>query len=259
MRNCNRPSVARSNNALFERELERHQRNKFDSRNLDVAVARSLASAASSRVHLGIGLALELVVQDAGENVVSELRVFQAQRLELGLRLGAEGVGSVRPEIGDRRADGCVGIGGVGIDIAGVGDLALGCGVDAVDLGGGEGAQVGDLELVGQGVDAGVLEELLAGLVDLGKRGVIFELSLARNLPGEVVAGVEVFEEAADCVDFLRGELDLARAAIVAELSASVLKEWAQREEGLVGSQDGLGLARADDQGNYGAGEVADE
>ena len=79
-----------------------------------------------------------------------------------------------------------------------------------MDLGGGEGAQVRDLELLGQGVDSRVLQELLAGLVDLWYGGVSLELSLAGDLLGEVVARVEIFKEAADCVYILGGELDLA-------------------------------------------------
>lgn len=80
-----------------------------------------------------------------------------------------------------------------------------------MDFGGGEGAQVGDLELFGQGVDAGMLEELLAGLVDLGEGGIDLELALTGHLAGKVVAGVEVLEEAADRVDLFGGKLNLAR------------------------------------------------
>lgn len=47
------------------------------------------------------------------------------------------------PKVCDRRADGGVGVVGVGVDILRIGDLALGGGVDAVDFGAREGAEVG--------------------------------------------------------------------------------------------------------------------
>lgn len=79
------------------------------------------------------------------------------------------------PKVCNRRADGGVGVVGVGIDILRIGNLAFGGGVDAVDFGAGEGAQVGQAVLVGEGVDAGVLEKLLAALVHFRDGGVGFE------------------------------------------------------------------------------------
>lgn len=144
------------------------------------------------------------------ENVVSELRVLQAKRFELGLGLGTQGVRAVGPEVGDRGANGGVALDGVGVDVSGVGDLALGRGVDAVDLGAGKVLERGDLKLLRQGVHASMLQELFATLVHLRDRGVGLERSLSGDLLGEVVASVEELEEAADTVNVFGGELDLA-------------------------------------------------
>jgi hypothetical protein len=112
------------------------------------------------------------------------------------------------PEIHNRGADGRVVLMGMRVDVAGVGDLALRGGVDAVDLGGGEGAQDGEAEGLGEGVDARVLEQLVAGLVDVGRRGVGLEISRARDLPREVVPRVQELEETPDGVEVLVDEVD---------------------------------------------------
>lgn len=135
------------------------------------------------------------------EHVVSELRELQAQAAELLLGLGAKSMGAGGPEVGNGGTNAGVVLLGVLVDVAGVGDLALGGGVDAVNLGGGKLLEVGQLELLGEGVDAGVLEQLIARLIDLGDSGVLLELTLAGNLLREVVAGVEELEEAADGVE----------------------------------------------------------
>lgn len=119
------------------------------------------------------------------------------------------------PKVCDRRADRGIGVVGVGIDVLRIGNLALGGGVDAVDFGAGEGAQVGEAVLVGEGVDAGVLEELLAALVHFRDGGVGFEDARAGYFFGEVFAGVEELEEAADGVDVFFVQLDLAWLSIV--------------------------------------------
>lgn len=111
--------------------------------------------------------------------------------------------------------DGCANSGivgaGIGIDVTGVGDLALGSRVDAVDLGARKSLEARDAKLLGKCVDAGVLEELVAAVVDRGNRGVRLEDALARELPGEVFASVEEFEEASDGIDVVIWELDLTR------------------------------------------------
>lgn len=66
-----------------------------------------------------------------------------------------------------------------------------------------------EAELVGKGVDLGVLEKLVAGHVHIRDRGVLLERALTGDLFGEVVASVEEFEEAADGVEVLAGQLDL--------------------------------------------------
>lgn len=149
--------------------------------------------------------------EELTENVVSELRELQAEGLELDLGLGPQSVGARGPEARDRRAHGVVVVAGVGVDVAGVGDLALGRGVDAVDLGAGERLEAGHAELFREGVHARMLEELVARVIDGGDGGVGLEDALARQLFGEVFAGVEEFEKAADSFDVLVGQLDPAR------------------------------------------------
>lgn len=144
------------------------------------------------------------------ENIVSELGVLQAQSLELVLGLGAQCVGAGSPEARDGCANGGIVGAGVGVDVAGIGDLALGSRVDAVDLGARESLEAQDAKLLGECVNAGVLEELIAAVVDRGDRGIGLEDALAGELLREVFASVEELEEASDGVNVIFWELDLA-------------------------------------------------
>lgn len=144
------------------------------------------------------------------EHVVTELGKLQAQAAELLLGLGAERVAAGGPERSDGGADRRVLLGRELVNVAGVGDLALGRRVDAVDLARRQALEVGKAELLGERVHLGVLEELVARHVDVGNRGVLLERALARHLLGEVIARVEELEEAADGVNVLAGKLDLA-------------------------------------------------
>lgn len=190
-------------------------------------------------------------------------------------------MGAGSPEVGDGGTDGGVVLGGELVDVAGVGDLALGGRVDAVDLVGREVLEVGEAELLGDGVHARVLEKLLAREVDLGNRGVLLQRALAGNLLGEVIACVQELEEAAHGVDVFGGELDLAGlfgkgsisflfgrvgdkvtetySAIISKVGASLSEPGALDEERLMGSKDGLLVAGADDQGDDGARQVLEE
>ena len=143
------------------------------------------------------------------EHVVAELRELQAQVAELGLGLGTQGVAAGGPEVGHGRTNGRVLLGRVLVDVAGVGDLALGSRVDAMDLARGEVLEQCESKFLRQGVDLGVLEELLARHVDVGDRGVLLQRSLAGHFLGEIVAGVEEFEEAANGLEVFVGKLDL--------------------------------------------------
>jgi len=69
----------------------------------------------------------------------------------------------------------------------------------------------GHAELLGYCVYSRMLEELDARVVDLGERRVHLECPLAGDLFGEVLAGIEELEEAADGVDVFVTEVDLTR------------------------------------------------
>lgn len=167
--------------------------------------------------HQQIGAATTKNGRDGGGNdkkltkhVVTELRELQAERAELVFGLGAQGVAAGGPEVGDGRAHRRVLLAGVLVDVAGVRDLALGGRVDAVDLAARQALELVHAELLGYRVDARMLEQLLARLVDGRQGGVRLEQALAGQLLGEVVAGVEVLEEAADGVDLVAHELNLS-------------------------------------------------
>lgn len=54
-----------------------------------------------------------------------------------------------------------------------------------------------------------MFQELGAGVVDLGDGGVRLERPLSGNLPREVLASIEEFEETTDGVDIFADEVDL--------------------------------------------------
>jgi hypothetical protein len=129
------------------------------------------------------------------------------------------------PEVGHRRADRGVLPAGVGVNIAGVRDLTLGRRVDAVDLGARQVLQRQQAELVGEGIHLGMLQQLVACLVDFRDRGVGLEGSLARDLLGKVFPGIEELEEAADSIEVFVGKFDLSWLSSV--VSAGVaLVQW---------------------------------
>jgi hypothetical protein len=70
------------------------------------------------------------------------------------------------PEARDGSADRSVVIASKSVDVASVCDLALGGRIDAVDLRAREGLESSDTKLLGEGVDTGVLEQLVATVVD---------------------------------------------------------------------------------------------
>jgi hypothetical protein len=134
------------------------------------------------------------------ENVVSELWELQTHLSEFVLRLRTQGMTSRRPEVRNRRPDRSVVLVRVCVDVSGVCDLALRSGVHAVDLRGGQCLQCGQAERFSESVDSCVLKELVARLVDFWCVRVLFKVSCARDLAGEVVACVEEFKEASNSV-----------------------------------------------------------
>jgi len=127
------------------------------------------------------------------ENIVSELGVLQAERAELLFGLGSESVAASGPEVGNRSANRSVVLAGVGVDVTGVGDFALGRGVDTVNLAGGKALELLHTKLFSQSVDSRVFQQLIARFVDRGQGRVGLEDTLAGQLLGEVVARVKVF------------------------------------------------------------------
>ena len=57
------------------------------------------------------------------------------------------------------------------------------------------------MEVLSEGVDTRVLEQLITSLVDLGRCNVALEIAGPGDLAREVVVCVEVLEEAADGVE----------------------------------------------------------
>jgi hypothetical protein len=103
----------------------------------------------------------------------------------------------------------------VPIYISSVGDLALGSRVDAVDLAGCQRLQTGHLEGLGQSVDSGMLEELVASLVDKRGIGITLKIAGVREFAGKVVASVEKFEEASDGIEVFVSEDNCALLVLV--------------------------------------------
>lgn len=128
---------------------------------------------------------------------------------------------ALAPEAGDGLPDRGVVAARVPVHVAGVRELGDGGRGHEVDLGVRERLERGQGELLGQGVDLGVLEELAARLVQGRGRGVRFE-GAGRELVREVLARVEVFEEA-------RGRFEI----VVLEVDGAVLF-FAKKKAGLV-------------------------
>ena len=79
-----------------------------------------------------------LLVQDQIQHIETELGKVQTHLAELGLSVVTEHMASMSPEGGDRLANDRIVWRGVAVDEASVVDLALGSGVDAMNLGVGE-------------------------------------------------------------------------------------------------------------------------
>lgn len=113
----------------------------FHPRNVDSNGLRPSSPLPRALPHLVIPSPLRpplLRVQNKTEHIKRELRELQAHVSEAALRLVAQDMGALPPEAGDGFADGEVGARGVGVDVAGVGDLGEGGGGDEVDFGVGE-------------------------------------------------------------------------------------------------------------------------
>ncbi|KAI6876571.1 hypothetical protein KC338_g32 [Hortaea werneckii] len=183
---------------------------------------------------------LLLGVEDEGQDIEPKLRELETHALELLLGLVAQDMGARGPEGGDGFPDGLVLGRRLLVHEASVGDLALGGGLGEVDLLVGEGGEGGEVEALGEGVDAGVAEEGDAVVVRGRHRGVVFH-GLRALQRREVVAFVEVLEHAGGGVQVVVGELDASGLG----------------GEGLVDGEGGGIAAVADDELDDGRAQVA--
>lgn len=215
------------------------------------------------------------------QDVETKLRKLQTERLEFVFGFGPQRMRPGGPKVGHGCTNRRIVDRGVGINVARILDLALDRGIDAVDFGRRERLQSGDAPFLSQGIDPCVLEQLNARVVDSRDRGIVFEVSLARQLAGEVFLGIQEFEETADGIDVFVWEVDLARLeeCYLAHLvvsravldgegrpyalifgigkgSANIFKVRASHEEFLMRFKD-CGLVFADYEGDDGALEVA--
>lgn len=168
------------------------------------ALLIAMATASPSR--------LLLVIQHQLQHIVRELRELETHGLELWLGVVPEGMRSGGPEGGHRLPDrGVLGV-ALLVYVACVCELALRGRRCAVDFAVCEGLEVGELELVGERVDAGVNEEARTVVVGGGDAGVFFEgcVTACGRLFGEVFVGVEVFDGGAHGVYVGVGEYHAA-------------------------------------------------
>lgn len=143
------------------------------------------------------------------------MRKLQAHAAELVLSLGAQDVRSCSPEVGDRCANGGIVLLGVGVYVSGICDLAFGGRVDAVDLGGSERLEGGQVEGFSKNIDTGVLEELVSGLVDNRCGWIALEIAGAWEFAWEVVACVKELEEASDGIEVFVDEVNSTLLLII--------------------------------------------
>ena len=107
------------------------------------------------------------------------------------------------PEVGNRRSDSLIILGGIGIHISGICKLALGGRVDTMDLASRKRLQGGQLQGLGQSIDSSMLEELIASLVNLRSAWIFLQITGSSYLAGKVIACVQKFEEASDSIQLL--------------------------------------------------------
>jgi hypothetical protein len=138
-----------------------------------------------------------------------------------------------------------------------------------VDLRGGERLEGGQAERFGQRVDACVLEELVACLIDVGRVRVLLEISCAGKFAREVVACVQEFEEASNGVEVFVNKVNSALLAtalenlfvqvtacntnrnLITELSTSIRKPRTACQESLMSSQKRLFIPLPNQQSNH--------
>lgn len=182
-------------------------------RNADDGLAHSLASCVAP---------LLLRIKHQRQDVETELRELETHGAELLFCLVAQNVTAMRPESRHRLTNGIVVGAGIRVHVARVCDLAVGGGFGAMDLAVRQRFELGQTELVGEGVDARVLEERDALDVRAGNGRVGLELGVfvGGEALGEVFAVVEVFEEGAHGFEVFVEQLDAALLRLVVSRSS---------------------------------------
>ena len=102
-------------------------------------------------------------VEHITQHIEAKLRILQAQTLKVLLRLMPQHIRAHPPETRNRFPDRDLGSRGIGIHVPRVRQFSCGGSLHAVDFAVRELLELGERELVGEGVDFGVAEEQRAG------------------------------------------------------------------------------------------------
>lgn len=210
------------------------------------ALARCLCALASLLLH----------VEHQAQHVETELRMLQAQPLELLLGLVSEHVAPRRPESSHRLPDSLVLGRSLLVHKASVRDLALGCGLGEVNLLVCDACEHWQAEALGEGVDASVAKQGDTPVIWAGDARVILHGVTADGR--EVVALVDVLKDSGASVDVIVGKFDTARCAGREALDFA-LEERCLHEQALVSGEGGLLVARANGKLNDRRTQVAEE
>lgn len=183
---------------------------------------------------------LLLHVEHQAQHVETELRVLQAEPLELLLGLVPEHMAPSSPEGSNGLPDRLVLGRSLLVHEAGVGNLALGRGLCEVDLLVGNTGKCRQTKSLSNGVDAGMAKESDTTVVGAWDGWIVLH-GVAADC-GEVVSLVDVFKNGSAGVDVIVGELNAARRAGYEAVDFG-LEVGRLHEKTLVGGQSGLRIA----------------
>ena len=184
-------------------------------------------------------------VEHQAQHIETELRVLQAEPLELLLGLVSEHVAPGSPEGSHWLPDRLVLGRSLLVHEARVGDLALGRGLCEVDLLVGNAGKGRQTKSLSNGVNAGVAKESDTAVVWTRDGWVVLHGVAADS--GEVVALVDVLKNGGTGVDIIVGKFDTAGRAGHEALNFA-LEVRCLHEKALVGGESGLRIALTDDK-----------